>query len=238
MAQILCSDLTITVENKRPILSEITFRIESGYFVAVLGENGAGKTTLLDTVMGFRKPNLGQIQVNGLPPCNDPYDQRQEIAYLSEKVDMPADWTAQDFLEFNRYFYGDYQFHQESSLLKEWGIRLNDRIVNLSAGEIRRVQIIAALCQKPRLFIIDEISAVLDIVGRRKFMSTLKDLHRSSGATILFATNILEDLEECITHLLILKKGKLLTYQSLKEFMDTAQMASLSDAVAGRIEES
>ncbi len=236
MARILCNNLTITVVNKRPILSEITFRIEPGYFVAVLGENGAGKTTLLDTVMGFRKPNRGQIQVNSLPPYNDPYNQRQEIAYLSEKVDMPADWTAQDFLEFNRYFYGDYQLHQESSLLKEWGIRLNDRIVNLSAGEIRRVQIIAALCQKPRLFIIDEISAVLDIVGRRKFMSTLKDLHRSSGATILFATNILEDLEECITHLLILKKGKLLTYQSLKEFMDTAQTASLSDAVAGRIE--
>jgi len=238
VALIECRDLSITVENRREILSGISFTVDPGDFVALLGENGAGKTTLLDTVMGFRRADRGTVSVNGRDPRDDNYDQRQEVAYLSEKVDMPADWTVRDFLDFNRYFYRDYQTSEEDLRVKEWGIHPGERIVNLSAGEIRRVQIVAALCQKPRVFIIDEISAVLDIVGRRKFMSTLDELNRSSGATILFATNILEDLEKSVTHILVLKAGRLLTDLPLREFMAESHTPSLADAVARRIESS
>ncbi len=227
----------VAVENGREILTEISFAIAPGSFTAILGENGAGKTTLLDTIMGFRRPHSGRIMVDGLAPANDNYLQRREIAYLSEKVDMPADWTASEFLAFNRFFYPKYQVSLEAPLLAEWGISPGARIVNLSAGEIRRVQIVAALCQVPRLFVIDEIAAVLDIVGRRKFMATLKERHQSSGATILFATNILEDLNEAASHILILKKGRLVVHQAVSDFMKSCATPSLADGVAARIEQ-
>ena len=237
MLGVRAEKVCVRVENGREILTDITFDIAPGSFVAILGENGAGKTSLLDTIMGFRRPCAGRLTVDGLAPAEDHHLQRRQIAYLSEKVDMPADWTASEFLAFNRFFYPDYQESREASLLSEWGISGLQRIVNLSAGEIRRVQIVAALCQVPRLFIVDEIAAVLDIVGRRKFMATLKELHRSSGATILFATNILEDLNEAASHILILKKGRLVVHQSVSEFMTACATPSLADGVAARIEQ-
>jgi ABC-2 type transport system ATP-binding protein len=236
MTLIDCHNLCVKAENGSEILSRVSFQINRGAFIAVLGENGAGKTTLLDTMMGFRKPSDGTLLIDGLNVVEDNYHQRQTVAYLSEKVDMPGDWTCGEFLEFNRFFYPRYETEVERSLMAQWQIRSEERIVNLSAGELRRVQIIAALCQNPTLLIIDEISAVLDIVGRRRFMSTLKNLYRRAAATILFATNILEDLESAVTHILILRQGRLLTFQPLEEFMGASPMPSLADRVAKRIE--
>src|SRR5437870_3977210 len=100
--------LTHTVNRERTILRELSLTIPAGAFVAILGENGAGKTTLLDMIMGFRSPTAGTIHVDGAQPAKDHWEKRAFIAYLSEKMDLPGDWSVADFLGFNRFFYPHY----------------------------------------------------------------------------------------------------------------------------------
>src|SRR4051812_17844417 len=90
---------------ERLILEGIGFSLNPKSWLAVLGENGAGKTTLLDLVMGFKKQTGGQLSVLGHEPTDDLANTRAQTSYLSEKMDIPGDWSIDDFLAFNRFFY-------------------------------------------------------------------------------------------------------------------------------------
>ena len=230
-------NLSFGTFDKSKILKDLNINISPGEFVAVLGENGAGKTTLLDLLMGFRKPSDGHIKVQGTIPHEDNWELRRSVAYLSEKVDIPGDWSVSDFLEFNKYFYISYSNDLEIKLLKKFRIDKSLRLGNMSAGEIRRVQVAGALCIQPKLIIVDEITAVLDIVGRRRFMEILTDLNKNQGCTVILATNILEDLEKYASHILLVRNGKLRLFQAIDKFLVGHSQKDFSQRVADILEE-
>jgi ABC-2 type transport system ATP-binding protein len=231
------SKLNYQIGRDKRILTDINFNVEPGSFVAVLGENGAGKTTLLDLMMGFREPSAGSLLVQDEQPYLDNWEQRNEISYLSEKVDMPGDWSAGEFLDFNKFFYKNYSGEKEQNLVREFRVDRASRLGNMSAGEIRRAQVVASLSIQPSLIIVDEITAVLDIVGRRKFMNLLNDLNKTTGCTVVLATNILEDLAEHISHVLLVQKGTLRSYQPLSLFLEKTGKSGFSQKVADLLEE-
>jgi ABC-2 type transport system ATP-binding protein len=228
--------MSFIANNGREILSAIDLDIPKGSFVAVLGENGAGKTTLLDLLMGFKRPSTGSIEIFEREPHSDPYQDRERISYLSEKMDLPADWDVNFFLEFNRFFFSNYSLDKEKDLIKEFGVDLMNRIGNLSAGEVRRTQIIASLAVPRDLVIIDEITAVLDIVGRKKCMRVLDQERRDRGTTIVLATNILEDVHLFATHILLLSRGKVKSFASLDSFLSGSDRSHFSDRVVYELE--
>ena len=230
-------NLSYQIHKEKKVLKDLTLQIASGTFVAVLGENGAGKTTLLDMIMGFRKPSQGSVKVEKEKPHLDNWKRRQEIAYLSEKVDIPGDWLVDDFLKFNEYFYTHYSYDIEAKYLKLFRVNRKDRLGNMSAGEIRRVQIVAALSIEPKLIVVDEVTAVLDIVGRRHFMNLLRELYHQTQCTIVLATNILEDLANNVTHVMLLRKGDVRTFEPLSTFLGEASQAVFSQKVADLLEE-
>jgi ABC-2 type transport system ATP-binding protein len=230
-------NLAYQIHRDKTVLSGINLDITPGDFVAVLGENGAGKTTLLDLILGFRKPTQGSLRVGNEKPHQDNWQSRQAIAYLSEKVDIPGDWTAGEFLKFNEFFYSHYSHDLESKYLKVFRVNRSDRLGNMSAGEIRRVQIVAALSVEPKLIVVDEITAVLDIVGRRHFMGLLRALNRETRCTIVLATNILEDLANNVSHVMLLRKGTIRAFEPLVSFLGGANPEAFSQKVADLLEE-
>jgi ABC-type multidrug transport system ATPase subunit len=121
-------------------------------------------------------------------------------------------------------------------LIKEFGVDLMNRIGNLSAGEVRRTQIIASLAVPRDLVIIDEITAVLDIVGRKKCMRVLDQERRDRGTTIVLATNILEDVHLFATHILLLSRGKVKSFASLDSFLSGSDRSHFSDRVVYELE--
>ncbi|HEY5038239.1 MAG TPA: hypothetical protein VIJ93_04120, partial [bacterium] len=125
----------------------------------------------------------------------------------------------------------------EAKYLKVFRVNRGDRLGNMSAGEIRRVQIVAALSVEPKLIVVDEITAVLDIVGRRHFMSLLRDLNRETRCTIVLATNILEDLANNVSHVMLLRKGAVRAFEPLASFLGGANPEAFSQKVADLLEE-
>lgn len=229
------TDLSYSVPNKPHILDSITFQLPSGSFFVVVGENGAGKTTLLDILMGFRRRTSGAVSVLDADPQTDPWQARARIAYLSEKVDMPGDWETREYLEFHRRFYSSYDLADETNLLRVFGLASTGRIGNLSAGEIRRVQIVAALATQPQVLIADEITAVLDIQGRKRFLDLLKERQRMKRLTVVLATNVPEGLDSYADYVLLIRKGSQVAFAPLGEFLEDE--TELARAVLHRLEE-
>lgn len=220
--------------DRREILAGIDFALPPGRFLAVLGENGAGKTTLLDLLMGFRRRTAGTISVMGEDPERDPAESRARIAYLSEKVDVPGDWEAGEFLAFHRRFYASFDTDEERRLTEALRVRRGARAGTLSAGEARRLQIVGALAARPDLVIADEITAVLDILGRRRFLQLLQERQRQAGLTVVLATNVPEGLEPYADSILLLSRGRQLAFGSIGEILGGG--SDLAEAVAGRLE--
>jgi len=218
----------------RAVLQDIGFEVDAGSFLAVLGENGAGKTSLLDLLMGFRRRSGGKLAILGQDPDHDPWRARQRFAYLSEKVDIPGDWDAREFLAFHRYFYSSYDQALERRFAELFRLDENERVGNLSAGEIRRLQIVGALACRPELLIADEITAVLDILGRRKFLSAIKEQQVQTGLTVILATNIPEGLEKYAENVLLLHHGRKLAMAKTADILDGD--SDLAEAVAKRLE--
>jgi ABC-2 type transport system ATP-binding protein len=184
--------------------------------------------------MGFRRRSAGNLTVMGADPQADPWQTRYRIAYLSEKMDMPGDWDSADFLAFYRKFYPAYNREREKALMADFAINYDERVGNLSAGEIRRLQIVAALAMEPELVIVDEITAVLDILGRRKFLKALQHMQRLRGLTVVLATNIPEGLETYAQNVLLLHRARQLQFSSTAEILNGGK--DLADAVATRLE--
>jgi ABC-2 type transport system ATP-binding protein len=220
----------------RPILSGLNFEIPARSFAVVVGENGAGKTTLLQLMLGIIEPSAGSLQVLGKEPYLDPHKDRQSIGYIAEKITPPFDWSISDYLAFNRAFYKSYSLEREAELLKEFRLKGDWKIGTLSAGQVRRAQVVGVLAASPKLLIIDEITAVLDIVGRSKFMSALSRLREQTGTTIIMATNILDDVDTYADQVIILNNGRLMAKDTKENLIRSSGMKNLTDTIAHMIE--
>lgn len=235
-SEIEIKNLDYSPRGHSKILNHLNVQFAKGSFVALLGENGAGKTTLLDLIMGFKTPSSGELHVRGEHPSQDQWKQRQSIVYLSEKMDIPGDWTVRQYLNFNRYFYNQYSDELEQNLTREFQVNENSRLGSMSAGEVRRVQIVGALATEPTLIIVDEITAVLDIVGRRRFMARLLEQNKKRGCTVILATNIIEDLERYISDVLIMKDGRISVFSKIEDFLKNNQNVGFAQLVADHLE--
>ena len=233
---IAVTNLSYHLPNKRKILTKLNFELPKGSFLTVLGENGAGKTSLLDILMGFRLRTGGTVMVMEKDPGADHWEARSRIAYLSEKVDMPGDWEAREYLEFFRKFYSHYDLAEEKELMSLLSMKYGDRVGNLSAGEIRRLQIVGALAAQPELIIADEITAVLDILGRRNFLKLLQSRQQDRNLTIVLATNVPEGLESYADHVLFIQKGQQIAFETTQDFMSGD--LNLAEAVIRRLDPS
>lgn len=213
----------------KSVLKSVGFDLAEGVFACLVGENGVGKTSLMKILAGLTKPRTGLVRVLSRDPASDPHELRRSIAYLAESVLPPPGWKVEELLRFHSRFYPAYSLSQERALVSEFRIDVGARLGTLSAGQLRRVQILAALATRPRLLLIDEMTAVLDILGRQRFFEHLTQLRRTEGSTIVMGTNLLDNLDSHATDLLILHDGRLLehlTGAALK------QHGTLADCVA------
>jgi ABC-2 type transport system ATP-binding protein len=113
------------------------------------------------------------------------------------------------------------------------GVRGDAVLGTMSAGEIRRVQIAGALAARPELLIADEITALLDILGRRLFLTLVRERQQASGLTTVLATNVPEGLDAYADHVLLISHGRQVSFSGLASFIGTEN--TLADAVAGAL---
>lgn len=191
-------------------LSDVSFAVEKGETLGLVGANGAGKSTTLRTLMGFLRPDKGTISIMGQSPDNHLI--RRRIGYLPETASFPSNLTVLDMLGFTgRTSLMSRREIAASSekwltLLGLWEARKRP-LRNYSKGMQQRANFSLALLNEPELLILDEPMSGLDPFGRADITELIKNL-KQSGKTILFCSHILEDVDRLVDKVLVLHKGK------------------------------
>ncbi|MBI3120569.1 MAG: metal ABC transporter ATP-binding protein [Candidatus Kerfeldbacteria bacterium] len=181
-----------------PVLSNVHFTIAQGEYVGVIGPNGGGKTTLVKLLLGLLQPDFGTIRLFGEPIS--PTTLRR-VGYVPQRIDaediaFPA--TVQEIVEsgrtvhrglFHRLTREDQKKVQAALAEAEISHIANRRFGELSGGERQRVLIARALASEPRLLILDEPTAGVDVASQEQFYTFLSNLHTQHGLTILLVTH-------------------------------------------------
>jgi zinc transport system ATP-binding protein len=220
--------------NSVEILSDISFSVNSGDYIGLVGPNGSGKTTLIKVALGLFKPDKGTVSLFGVNPLN--FKDRHRIGYLPQRT------------LFNPYFPATVKeivslglFSKKKAMVKtdksedtmiDETIRLMDvldikdtLIGELSGGQQQRVLVARAIVNEPDLLILDEPTTALDPETREIFFDTLQKLNKSKNTTIILVTHDMGSIGKYASKLLYLDKS-IIFYGSFEDFCSSRDMES------------
>ena len=222
-------------------LNHVSLEVENGKILGILGRNGAGKTTTIKSIMGIIEPEEGSITFDGI----DIRKAKVSIGYLPEARGLYVNAVVKDQLLYFAMLNGmdkKVAFTEIKKLLEEFKIPgyLNKKVKTLSKGNKQKIQLISAILHKPQIVILDEPFSGLDPVNIELFKSTVLDL-KKSGATILFSSHRMEDVEEMCDRIVMLNKGNvvenntvqgLINRYSREDVMNIVTSADITELIA------
>lgn len=198
--------------NRPPALQGVSFTLNMGHTLGLIGANGAGKSTSIRLMMDFIRPDKGTIRLFDRPVAD--LSQRNQIGYLPETASFPASLTILDLIRFTASTCGlSSRLRKERSeaLLHELGLweARHKRLRSYSKGMQQRANFVLALLNDPQLLILDEPMSGLDPLGRGQIINIVQRL-KEQGKTILFCSHILGDVDLLVDQLLVLHRGRTL----------------------------
>jgi gliding motility-associated transport system ATP-binding protein len=201
-------------------VDDVSFRIDRGEVVGLLGHNGAGKTTIMKMVTGFLEPTSGSIRIGDLEIGRDTSAIQARIGYLPENCPLWPEMTVIDYLGYQADLHGVPESRRNQAVtgairrteLKE---KADSPIQNLSRGYRQRVGVAQALLHEPDILILDEPTNGLDPTQIRHMRDLIRELARS--ATVIVSTHILQEVQAVCERVLILRTGRLVMDSRLDE---------------------
>jgi iron complex transport system ATP-binding protein len=232
------------VKNGHPILRDITLQIYEGRHTAILGPNGSGKSSLIKLITSHHYP---LARADGRPTVElfgrdrwNVFDLRTLLGIVSS--DMHTSFVGGGVLALDAVVSGFFASHglarnhevtadmvrsaRESLELMEASHLAETRMDRMSTGEARRVLIARALAPDPRALLLDEPTAGLDLVARRRFLETLREVARR-GKTILLVTHHVEEIIPEVEHVVLLKEGRVFAEGPKEQMLSEGVLSSL-----------
>ena len=204
-------------------VDNVSFNIKEGEIFGLLGPNGAGKTTVISSIMTLVNITKGEIFVDGLDISKQSRVAKSIIGYMPQELITHGYFNVLEIVKFYSGFCGVVpDFERIEYLLKKlslWDQRYS-KVRSLSGGMKRRLLMVKALVHKPKLLLLDEPTAGVDINLRNTIWKFVKDL-RKEGASILFTTHYLEEAEKLCDRVAFMHKGKISHVGTTNELIST-----------------
>lgn len=229
-------------------LDHLSLDVKKGEIFGLLGPNGSGKTTAINCILSLLKYDKGEIQVFEKPMAPDAYDLKKDIGVVMQDVAVFNELTVYDNID---YFCGLYiPDKQTRKQLVEEAIDfvgLSDYRKfypkKLSGGLLRRLNIACGIAHKPKLIILDEPTVAVDPQSRNKILEGIVELNRQ-GATIIYTSHYMEEVEQICSRIMIIDKGKSIaagTKDDLKNMISlgekiTVEVFGITDDQLSRLE--
>lgn len=211
----------------RHAIKDVSFSIEKGEFIGLIGHTGSGKSTLIQHMNGLVKATGGHIYYNG----QDIYEQGYSLRQLRSKVGLVFQYPEHQLFEttvFKDVVYGptnlgldklecELRAYEALKLVGMDESLLDASPFELSGGQKRRVAIAGVLAMKPEVLILDEPTAGLDPRGRDDILEQIEKLHQESGMTIILVTHSMEDVANYADRLFVMNHGELVMQHEARE---------------------
>ncbi len=242
--QNLGNTFSVRVENLTKTFGDFTavdninFEVKKGEIFGFLGPNGAGKSTTIKILCGLLKPTSGSAIVGGYDVAKDAYQIKNNIGYMSQKFSLYDDLTVDENLNF---FGGIYNLTDDQlAIQKKWILRmadLEDRQKNntrdLAVGWKQRLALGCAILHKPEIIFLDEPTAGVDPVSRRKFWNLIYNL-AEEGITVFVTTHYLDEAEYC-NRIGLIFNGKIKAIGSPPDLKENLKQYSIYEVYCDRV---
>ncbi len=213
-------------------VDHISFTIEAGTTVALLGGNGAGKTTTIAMLLGLIQPTAGEVRVFGADMSRNRYDVAQRMNFQSPYVDLPQRLTVKQNLTVYAGLYGIANAAERIAYVAEQlqlAALLDRPTGKLSAGQKTRVGLAKALLNAPDLLLLDEPTASLDPDTADWIRRKLKEYARSTSATLLIASHNMTEVERLADRVILLQAGRIIEDETPKALIAAYGRETLED---------
>ncbi|MFH2033921.1 MAG: ABC transporter ATP-binding protein [Candidatus Margulisiibacteriota bacterium] len=214
-------------------VNNISFDIEKGEIFGFLGPNGAGKTTTIRMLCSILDPSSGSATVAGFDISKQSEEVKKRIGYMSQKFSLYNDLTVEENIDLYAGIYQiplDVRQKRKEDLLKmtELEERKKDLPLALPPGIKQRLALECAIIHKPEIVFLDEPTAGVDPISRRKFWDIIKGLS-ASGTTILVTSHYMDEVNQC-DRISLIYDGNLIALDSPEGIIKMAQSKDLEDA--------
>ncbi len=220
MKAIEVNNLTKSYGKARGVI-DVSFGVEEGEIFGFIGPNGAGKSTTIRTLLGLIKPTAGSTAILGHDSQLDGVAARSEVGYLPSEVFYYDNLKVIDLLRYSAQFYGKNCDTRIKELAEIMDLDLTRKIDDLSYGNKKKVGIVQGLLHQPRVIILDEPTGGLDPLMQQTFFRLLES-ESQRGATILFSSHVLSEVQRMCHRVAIIKEGRLITTETLKNLKANA----------------
>lgn len=226
-------NLKKTYNNKFEALKGINLDIEQGDFFALLGPNGAGKSTTIGIITSLVNKTSGQVKIHGVDIDEDFSKAKTFVGIVPQEFNMNWFEKVEDIILVQAGYYGiplSEAKPRAEKLLKQldlWDKRENQARM-LSGGMKRRLMIARAMIHNPKLLILDEPTAGVDIELRRSMWEFIRRLNKEEDITIILTTHYLEEAEELCKNIAIINHGEIVENTSMKKLLRKLETQSVT----------
>jgi ABC-2 type transport system ATP-binding protein len=202
-------------------LDDVSLQVDKGDITALVGPNGAGKTTLLRCIAALDTPISGSISINGIDVLSHPREVHRQIGYLADFYGLYGQLTVEQSLRYAAMAHSiarEKISHAVQHTAQRLQIedRLSHKVATLSRGLTQRLAIAQAIVHEPSLLLLDEPASGLDPEARHALSELFLAL-QTQGMTLLVSSHILAELEEYSSSMIIIRHGKIIEHQTLKD---------------------
>jgi iron complex transport system ATP-binding protein len=237
-AQIVAEGLTVRLDDVT-VLEEVSFEIEAGSFVTIVGANGAGKTTLLRCIDGLVRPGAGRLLIEGRPAgARSRRELARLVSYVPQSEAPGADYDVRSYVAMGRYPHlrawtglgpADEQIVDEALEMTGTAHLADRSLVRLSGGEHQRVRIAAALAQGGSILLLDEPTSFLDYRHQVRILDLIARLHQERRLTIVAVSHDLNGPISASDAVLALRAGRVVAQGTPEAILEREVLERIFD---------
>ncbi len=200
-------------------LKGVSFTLDQGYIMGLVGRNGAGKTTTLKSILNLVHPDGGRIAVLGKEFRENELELKQQVGFMLGGISYYPKQRLKTIADVVRRFYREWDGAAFAGYLKRFDLDSDKRVDQLSSGMQVKFALALALSHNARLLILDEPTSGLDPVSRDDMLELFRELIEQGERSILYSTQIVTDLEKCADFITYLKDGQIVESEEKDAFL-------------------
>ena len=195
---------------------DVSFDIPKGATFGYCGTNGSGKTTTIRHIMGFLKPDKGEVKVKGLDAYKNAENIMPYIGYVPGEIAFPDVETGTEFLNIQASMFGITDMSKAEEVINALQLDPTANLRRMSKGMKQKTALVAAFMRQPEILLLDEPTTGLDPLMRKAFIDLIKE-EKAKGTTIFMSNHMFDELEETCDYVAFIKDGHIIDIVDMKE---------------------
>ncbi|MCI0523103.1 MAG: ABC transporter ATP-binding protein [Bacteroidales bacterium] len=227
MYAIECKNLT-HYYGKKMVYENLSFNVEEGKILGLLGKNGTGKSTTINILNGFLQPCAGECLIYGENTQLLTPETKRRIGFL---IEGHVQYTFMNIHQIEKFYSGFYEGWNSApywELMSKLKVTPKQKISSMSCGQRSQVALGLILAQNPDLLILDDFSMGLDPGYRRLFIDYMREYAKAEHKTVFVTSHIIQDMERLIDDVMIMDYNRILAQQPIDQFLNTFRQFNIS----------